>query len=167
MANGYESDVRKLVAYDNLDIPLCALHNRVDRKHGKLARALEAPIDAGENFGCANVAVVYEDKKKARAMRDGVNQFCDKYPSEGRELQKMISSKRTIRETHLHYGIPEGRRISSQDYVQAMVDVGLTQTQAEAFYPKVLDVLRTLQRLRGKKTTSAGLRDVLIGTSEI
>ena len=163
----YEAQVRKLIAFDNIDIPLCALHKRVDRRHKKLAESLEEPVDAGEDFGCTEVNVDFRNKQRARAIKEAVSEFCKKYPAPGRQLKKMIAVNRTMRETYLQYGLPEGRRISSQDYIAAMTDVGLTQTQAEAFYPRVLEVSRTLQRARGKETTTSGLREVLIGKSEI
>ena len=167
IGNENESNVRKLVAYDNLDLPLCALHNRLDRKHKNLAVSLENPIDEGEDFGVAITNVRYDNKQKARAITEAVGEFVEKYPTEGRELQKIIAVKRTMRETYLEYGMPEKSRISSQDYIAAMTDVGLTETQARNFYPQALELSRTLQRLRGKKTTSSGLRTVLIGKSEM
>jgi hypothetical protein len=165
MAN--EKNIRKLVAYDNLDLPLCAVHNRMDRKHKKLAASLQDPIDAGDDFGEAIVNIRYDNKQKSRAISEAVDEFVNKYPTEGRELQKMIAVKRTMRETYLEYGMPEGKRISSQEYIEAMTDVGLTEAQAKSFYPQALELSRTLQRLRGKKTTSSGLREVLIGKSEM
>jgi len=167
MVNKNEAKIRKLVAYDNLDLPLCAVHNRLDRRHKKLATSLEAPIDDGANFGVATAQVRYDNKQKARAVSEAVEEFVTRYPAEGRELQKMIAVKRTMRETYLEYGMPEGSRISTQDYIAAMTDVGLTEAQARSFYPQALELSRTLQRLRGKKTTSSGLRTVLIGKSEM
>lgn len=168
MANAsYEAEVRKLVAFDQMDIPLSALHNRVDRKHKALAVSLQEPVDENEDFGCAMAEVVYEDKKKAKAIREAVDDFCEQYPVQGRDLRKMIAVKRTARETYFCYGMPEGRRISSQDYMAALKDVGLTEGHAQALYPRLLEVSRTLQRVRGKRTTSSGLRKVLVGTSEL
>ncbi|MFH1585717.1 MAG: hypothetical protein ABIB79_03035 [archaeon] len=162
----YETYIQKLVAFDNMDIPLSALHNRIDRKHKKLAETTGILCDEGSDFGFALVNVTYDNKQKARAIKDAVDQFCGEYPIQGRELRKMIAMKRTERETYLEYGLPEGRRISSQDYVAAMIDVGLSEVQARNFYPEVLEISRNLQRLRGKKTTTTGLRKVLIGKNE-
>ena len=153
MTRNYELDVRKLIAFDNLDIPLSALHNRIDRRHKTLAQSLESPIDSCEDFGEAIVEVEYQDKKKARALTEAVKEFCEIYPVQGRKLKKIITVKRTMRETYLHYGFPKGRRISQQDYIHAMIDVGLTKAQAENFYPKVLEISRRLLR---KSSTFSG-----------
>ena len=167
MANGYEGNVRKLIAYDNMNIPLGALNRRIARRHKDLAVNLEEPVDQGADFGCAIADVEYRDKNKARALRDAVNAFCEEFPREGRKLQQYIAVKRVERETYLQYGLPEGRKLSSADYVQAMVDVGLTESQARVLYPAVLDTSRVLQRARGKKTTTTGIREVLIGRTDV
>ena len=160
----YEDDVRKLVAYDNFDIPLNALHKRIDKRHKDLAVQVGEFYESGEaDFGVAMVNVEYRDKQKARVVREAIDEFCEAHPRVADDLRARIAVKRSERETYLQYGILEGSRVSSADYMAAMTDCGLTEAQAEALYPAVLDTSRILQRARGKKTTSSGLREVLIG----
>lgn len=161
-----ESRVRRLIAYDMLDIPLNALHKRIDRQHKNLAVELGEMYDQGTDFGSAQVSVEYENHQRARAMREAIDEFCAENPVLGRSLQMKIETKRTMRETYLCYGLPDDSRISKQDYLGVMEDIGLSASQAENLYPRLLETSYSLQKVRGKSTTHEGLRKVLIGKSE-
>jgi len=162
-----ETNVRHIIAYDNLGIPLSSMHQKIKRRHKDLAVALEKPVDDGEGFGNSIARVKYQNKNKARAMKDAVKEFCEVYPAPGRDLQRLIASKRTMREVYFEYGLEEGRRISSGDYIGAMESTGLSSSQARELYPALLDISRSLQEARDNGKKARGLKKVLIGKSEI
>ena len=159
--NNYEEQVRHLIAYDNLDVTLSSLHKKADRRHKAMAVDLKGAVVDGEDFGCAIAKIEYKDKKKARAMGEAIAEFCTKNPKYGSELLGMIKKKRKSRETHLFYGLEEGRRISSSDYIGAMTDCGLSETRARDLYPVILDISRDLQESREDES---GLRRILIAS---
>lgn len=158
----YERNVRHLMAFDNLNTPLSSLYQKAKKRHKDIAVDLEGAVLDDEDFGCAVIRIEKKDKKKARAMTDAIAEFSEKHPKYGRELQGMIAQKRVSRERHLFYGLEEGRRISSQDYIGAMIDCGLSENQSRELYPVLLDLSRGLQQ---KKLAKDGLRRVLIGSS--
>jgi len=157
----HEEQIRSLVALDDLKAPLSSLYQKMEKRHKGLAASLEGPIDAREDFGNANARLVYENNSKARAMKDGVSMFVEKFPSEGRELQKMIQAKRVVRETHLYFGLDDGRRLSKSSYLGAMESCGLSRDQAEEFYPALMDASREIG------TAKYGERTRMIGTSNL
>lgn len=157
----YEEQVRHLIAYDNLDITLNSLHKKADRRHKDIAVELKGAVADGEDFGCAIAEIKYKDKKLARGMKEAIKAFCAKYPKQGVELLGMIKQKRKSRETHLFYGLEEGRRISSQDYVGAMTDCGLSEGRARELYPTILEISRDLLESREDES---GLRRILIAS---
>ncbi len=150
------------MAFDNLNIPLSSLYQKARARHKDIAVDLEGAVKDEEDFGCAVVRMEKKDKKKARAMGDAIAEFCVKHPKYGKELLGMIKRKRISRERHLFYGLEEGRRISSQDYLGAMEDCGLTEGQSRELYPVLLNISRGLKQ---KKIEKDGLRRVLIGSS--
>jgi len=102
--------------------------------------------------------VEYIDRMKARGMKQGIEKFEANFPKYGSILRGYIEEQRTIRETHLFFGMYEGCRITSKDYVGVMESLGFTPATAEKLYPELMDISRNLARKRDETE-----RSILIG----
>ena len=98
------------------------------------------------------------DRQKAKGMREGIAEFSAEYPKYGRILNGMIEQQRTKRETHMYFGMHEGKRLTQDDYMAVMQDLGLSEQKSEQFYPVVMEISRNLTRKRAEKE-----RSVMIG----
>ena len=98
-----------------------------------------------------------EDKMKARGMKSGIEVFSEEYPRHGKILKGMIEHERAKTETHLYFGMYEGCRLTSDDYMGVMEDLGFSETRAKEFYPELMNVSRNLSKKRDEE------RSVLIG----
>ncbi len=154
----YENKVRKLVALNDLNVPLSALHKRAYRKSKNLASNIERGFDKSKDFGSSIVDVVYENQGKSRELRSAIDEFSSKYPNQGRHLQRLISVNRASREMYLNYGIRSDDSISDEEYISVMRDIGLSDTHARELYPTLVDISDTMKE-------KSGLRSILIGHS--
>lgn len=158
-----EEQVRMLIAYDQLDIPLNSLHGKANRRSDKIAGSIAELVENNANFGNAIASVRYQDQQKARALREAVDIFCARNPAAGRELQTVIEDKRVEREVYLSYGLQTGSRLSANDYMTAMQSIGIGPARAEKLYPILLETSRDLQRARGREQTTCDPREILVG----
>jgi len=160
MTQELERQVISLVAIDRIYVPMSSFDGKLERMRPKLARE----IDAADNFnGCyegerAFARVVKEDKEKAKGLRAGVEEFKAEYPRYGAVLEGMIQKKRVDSERHLYFGMNPGKRLTQDDYMRVMQDIGLSPERAEQFYPVVMEISRNLSRKRGGED-----RSVMIG----
>jgi hypothetical protein len=90
---------------------------------------------------------------KARTMRQAVDHFAEKFPKYGTILEGIIQEKRAVKQTHLYFGVNEGKRISQADYIGVMTDLGLSQNKAESFYPIAMEISRNLMKKRNDVPT--------------
>jgi len=160
MTQELERQIIDLVAVDRIYVPMSSFDGKLERKRPKMAKALVAEDGFGKKFEGerAYARVKSEDKLKARGLRDGVDKFAEEYPKYGRILNGMIEEERTKRETHLYFGMLPEKRLTQDDYMAVMQDIGLSQAKAEQFYPVVMEISRNLTRKRGSEE-----RSVLIG----
>src|SRR3989338_2564348 len=107
---GLERQVINLVATDRISIPIRSLGNKLYKSRPKLAKAIDLDDFEGEYSGERVYArVEYEDHEKARGMKEAIEKFEAKYPKYGEILRGYIAEKRTDRETHLYFGMNEGK----------------------------------------------------------
>jgi hypothetical protein len=160
MTENIERRVIDLVATDRIYVPLSSFDAKLKRSRPKMAHGINSfdGYDNGFEGDRAYARTENRDVQKARGMRDGVNEFSQRYPKYGKILNGIIEEKRTQRETHLYFGMNEGKRLTKDDYVNVMTDLGLSEQRAQEFYPIVMDISRNLTRKR-KETE----RSILIG----
>jgi hypothetical protein len=155
-----EKQVMELIATDRLYIPLSSMEGKLKRARPKLAK----DIDLGEEncfFGERVYArIEAEDKNKARGVKAGIDQFCESFPKYGRILKGYIEEKRTLSETHLYFGTNPNCKLTANDYIGVMANLGFTEQTSLRLYPELMEVSRKLSRKRNEE------RSVLIGGEE-
>ena len=120
-----ERRVIALVAADRMDIPVSSMSGKLKRMKPKLAHTIILP-DGRKSYEGERVHARVKDEnlQKAKGMKEGVETFCERYPQYGKILQGMIEEKREVRESHLYFGMNEGRRLTAEDYMTVMADLG-------------------------------------------
>jgi len=152
MKNTTESQLIELIAADRLDIPVSSLSGKLKRMKPKLADAIELPTGRYEGQR-VYARIEVEDRMKARTMSEAVSEFCEEYPAQGQVLTQMIEDKRAIKETHLHFGMYEGCRLTADDYLGVMANLGFTEAQARTLYEPLMDASRRIARKRDEERT--------------
>ena len=160
-----EQKIIQLIAQDRLEIPLSSLYQKVKRvkkkEAGSLADKLAESEFEGEFDGVRTFAYVTdEDKNKARTMKSAVEEFCVEFPKYGTILKGKIAEKRTLTEKHLYFGVHNGARLSTDDYIAVMQSLGLSEHSARTLYPDLLKVSRKLTSEREED------RSVIVGKYE-
>ena len=160
MTEELERQVIGLVALDRIYVPMSSFDGKLKRRRPKVAGAIVADDDFSKAFegDRAYARVTVENKTKSRDMRTGVEEFCAEYPQYGKILNGYIEQERVKRETHLSFGMQPGKRLTQGDYMDVMIDMGLTEQRAAEFYPVVMEISRNLAKKRDE-----GDRSVLIG----
>ena len=150
MAQELERQLIEIVALDRIDRPISSMSGRIKRKKPKLAQAVELPR---KNYQGDRVwaRVSDKDEQKARGMKEGIEKFEAEFPKYGRILRGYIEEQRTVRETHLYFGMNEGSKISANDYMAVMQDLGFTPATAERLYPELMDISRKIARKRDEE----------------
>lgn len=147
MVEQLERQLIGLIAVDRLDIPISSMSGKLKRMKPKLASAVDLP--RGSFYGeRAYARVEAEDRLKARTMSEAVTEFCEAYPTPGRALTQMIEDKRAVSETHLYFGMNEGCRLTADDYLGVMADLGFSESQARALYEPLMDASRSIAKKR-------------------
>ncbi|MEN9626068.1 MAG: hypothetical protein RL557_396 [archaeon] len=157
MTNDLERQILNLVATDRLYIPSSSFDGKLEKRRKKSAQAIdlsENPFDGERVYA----RVEEEDKDKARGMREGIEKFAEEFPKYGKILNGMIEEQRTVREKHLYFGVQEGKRLTNDDYMAVLKDMGLGPATAERYCEVALDISRNLTRKRNDEE-----RSVLIG----
>jgi hypothetical protein len=81
-------------------------------------------------------------------MSEGIEEFEKRHPKYGAILRDIIAEERAVRETHMTFGLYEGRRITADDYRDVMANLGFTPAMAEQLYPALMDASRKISRAR-------------------
>jgi hypothetical protein len=157
MTEDIERKVIEIVATDRVSIPVKSMAGKLDRQRPKLARDLG--LKDGESFEGDRVyaRVETENIEKARRLSDAVESFCADYRREGDILKGYIAEKRFEAETHLYFGVNPGARLSAEDYLGVMRNLGFTESTARSLYPELMEVSRQISRKRDEE------RSILIG----
>lgn len=152
-----ETKVIQLIATDRIEIPISSMSGKLKRQKPELAKGIDLGNAASYQGERCYARIESEDLQKARGMRDGINEFAQRFPKYGTILNGIIEEKRTARETHLYFGMNENCRLSEGDYMGVMKDLGFTDIMARNLYPELMQVSRNLSRKRGEE------RSILIG----
>ncbi len=154
-----ERQILQLNAMDRIEIPISSLSGKLKRMKPKFASSLDLP--EGRYDGERVYArVEFEDKLKARKIKDAVAEYCEKYPAQGQILTQMIEDARSEREQHLYFGVNAGCRLTADDYLGVMGDLGFTEAQARNLYEPLINTSRTISKKRAEE------RCVLVGKCE-
>jgi hypothetical protein len=153
-----ERQVIDLVAADRIFVATSSMDNKLKRMRPKLAREVE--LD-GRRYSGERVFAFVEDEegKKARGMKYAIEEFSRRHPNYGQELKGLVAEQRTVTEPTLYFGMQEGRRLTSEDYLGVMSNLGFTESQARALYAPLLDTSRSLARKRDET------RSIVLGST--
>lgn len=144
-----EKQVLQLIATDRLDIPVSSMSGKLKRAKPKIASTVSIEAYGGNFSGTRVYARLEEvDKQKARGMSAGIAEFKERYPAYGEKLQTLIDEERTSRERHLYFGMNEGRRITTTDYLSVMESLGFSPAVAETMYEALIDASRKISKAR-------------------
>jgi len=153
MTETLERQMIEIIATDRIDKPISSMSGKLKRRKPSLAKAVE--LSNGNFLGERTWARIdEEDKQKARGMKEGVEKFEQEFPKYGRILRGYIEEQRTIREKYLVFGMNEGCRITSKDYMSVMQNLGFSPAIAERLYPELMDISHKLKRKRDETERS-------------
>ena len=155
---GIERQLIEMIATDRIDMPISSMSGKLKRAKPKLAQAIAVSFD-GSQYNGERVYARFEESNemKARGMKDGIDKFCGNFPREGSVLRGYIEEQRMIREQHLYFGMQEGCKITSADYIGVMKNLGFSDATADRLYPELMDISRKLSKKRDEE------RSILIG----
>ncbi|MEK6919399.1 MAG: hypothetical protein AABW73_05195 [Nanoarchaeota archaeon] len=157
-----ERRIIELIATDRIEMPISSLSGKLKRNKPKIAAGVDLK-EYEDNFTGERVyaRIECEDKEKARSMKEAVAEFSQEFPKYGAIIQGKIAEKRAKKETHLYFGMQEGRRLTSQDYMGVMTGMGISEARSEGLYLELMEVSRNLSKQRGGEE-----RRIMIGKSE-
>jgi len=160
MIGKIEKKVIEVIATDRVYKTISSMSGKLDRKRPKLAKAIDLSDFDNRFVGERAYARVETDDtmKKSRTLRKAIDEFAEKYPRHGKILNGMIEEERAARETCLYFGVNEGCKLTADDYIGVMTDLGFTQATAIRLYPELMDESRKLARKRQETE-----RSILIG----
>lgn len=153
-----EQQVIQLVATDRIEIPISSMSGKLKRNKPKMAQAIAMPESGVYRGERVYARVEEEDLMKARTLKDAVREFGEKYPTHGKILAGMVAEQRLKRETHMYFGTNEGSKLTADDYMGVMTDLGFTETRARDLYPELMNVSRNIRKKRQETE-----RSVMIG----
>ena len=114
-----------------------------------LAKSVAEDLGETRFVGSRTYAFVEsENKSLARGMKEAVQEFSEEHPKYGEILKGKIEEKRNMREEHLYFGVNEGSRLSGEDYMTVMRNLGISEHKAHLLYPVITEVSRDLQAKR-------------------
>jgi|APSaa5957512622_1039677.scaffolds.fasta_scaffold67846_2 hypothetical protein len=164
MSQELEREVISLVATDRLYVPSSSFDGKLERSRPKIGKAIAGieefqEVYEGDFQGERTYATVTTvNKQKARDMRTGIEEFSQEFPQYGTILNGFIEKQRVKKEQHLQFGMQDGKRLTKEDYVEVLTNMGLGPVTAEKYCDVALDISRTMNRKRGYED-----RSVLIG----
>ena len=148
MSETTERQIIELIATDRIDIPISSMSGKLKRHKPKLALAVDMEGRARYNGERVYARIETESEQKARGIKEGIELFSEKYPQYGKILKGIIEEERVIRETHLYFGMNEGKRLTSDDYLGAMAELGFGEVSARNLYQELIEASRNISRKR-------------------
>lgn len=150
MTEQLEKQLLSLIAADRVEIPISSMSGKLKRMKPKIANAITLP---GADYSGERVyaRVEVEDKLKARSMSEAVDDFCTEHPVYGQVLTQMIEDKRAQKETHLYFGMNAGCRLTADDYLGVMTNLGFTEAQARNLYEPLIETSRKISKKRDEE----------------
>jgi hypothetical protein len=159
MTEELERQIIEVVARDRINKPISSMSGKLKRRIPKLAK--EIGISPGESYEGERVFARVEAEDQtyaARKMSEAVDIFAEKYSRHGKILRGLIEETRAGSETHFYFGVNDGCRLTADDYLGVMTDMGFTEATARRLYPELMNVSRKMTRKRNETE-----RSVLIG----
>ena len=155
-----ENQIVKLIAEDRLQVPMSSLEQKVRKSKMSDAKSIAEMI--GEKFDGNRVYafVEEEDKDRARGIKEAVAEFEQEFPKYGAILKGKINEKRKLSEKYLYFGLYDGCKLTSEDYLGVLQNIGLTERAARELYPELLNLSRKLVKGKGEE------RSIIVGTYE-
>jgi len=156
---GIERQIIQVIATDRIDRPISSMSGKLKRAKTKLGPLVD--IKPGKSYRGERVFARVETddvQMKSRSMREAIDKFADKYPRHGTIINGYIEETRAGKETHLYFGMHPGRRLTSDDYMGVMENLGFTPATAQSLYPELMDISHKMRRKRNE-----GDRSILIG----
>jgi hypothetical protein len=135
------------------------MDNKLKRQREKAALGIAFP-EGEDSFQGERVfaRLSYDTENKARGLKSGIEAFKEAHPKYGTILQEMIDEQRKLSETHLYFGLQEGKHLSSEDYLGVMQNLGFSEHAARRVYPDLMEASRKIARNRGYAD-----RSILVG----
>jgi|TARA_B100001971_G_C18152139_1_gene516428 hypothetical protein len=159
MTNNLERQIINLVATDRLYKPSSSFDGKLERSRPKIGRSIYESLSRNKFQGeRAYVRVEKDNERKAKDIRAGIQEFAEEFPQYGTILNGMIEKQRVKKETHLYFGMQDGRRLTNDDYLSVLEDMGLGPVTAQKYSDVALDISRNLSKKREETE-----RSVLIG----
>jgi|SRR3989344_3210744 len=160
-----ERQVIDLIATDRLHIPISSMEGKLKRRKPKLAEAVSIPRGTSFNGERVYAKVTYQPNvtMKSRTIAQAIAKYCEEHPAEGAILTQYIEDERAGSETYLHFGVQEGRRLTADDYLGVMRDLGFSEGVSRNLYPELMEVSRRIQEKRKQSGTEE--RSILIGST--
>jgi len=156
-----EQRIIGLIAKDRLEMPLSSMYQKIKRSKGKEAKGLAQLLGKiGFNGQRVFAYVREEDREKARGMKEAIAEFSKEFPRYGTILEGKITEKRKLAEMHLYLGINQGCRLTTEDYLGVMQDLGLSENTSRALYPELVKISRKLANIKDEE------RSILVGKYE-
>ena len=157
-----EQEILQLIARDRLEIPLSSMYQKVKKAKQRDAKSLAERLEDARFDGERTYAFKEsEDKERARGMKEAVAEFAQEFPKYGQILLGKVAEKRTLAEEHLYFGVQQGCRLTTDDYISVMQSVGLTESVARGLYPDLINVSRKLAKAREEE------RSIIVGKYEV
>jgi len=158
MTETLERQIIELIATDRIDVPISSMSGKLKRQKPKMAQLVDlSEYDGNFEGNRVHARVEEEDRMKARGMSDAIDEFAEQYPRHGEILRGMIAEQRVVRESHLYFGVNPGCKLTADDYLGVMQNLGFSEATARSLYPELMDVSRKISRKRDEE------RSVLIG----
>jgi len=146
-----------LVAADRFEIPISSMSGKLKRMKPKLAQEISFP---GNNYNGERVYARVNTQattETARTMREAINYFAEQFPRHGKILNGLIEESRAAKETTLYFGVNPGCRLTADDYLGVMANLGFTEAQARTLYSPLIETSRAIAKKRDEE------RSILIG----
>lgn len=154
-----EEQLIKIIALDRIDRPISSMSGKIKRQKPKLASLVDlSKHDRSYRGERVWAQIKDEDRQRARGMKEGIEKFDTEFPKYGQILRGYIEEQRTLREVYLYFGVRDNCRLTSQDYMSVMQDLGFSAATSERLYPELMDISRKLARKREESE-----RSILIG----
>jgi hypothetical protein len=153
-----ERQLIDLVAADRMYIPVSSMDGKLKRRRESMAKGIVMPESGSYRGERVYAKISTEDEMKARTMKEAIAEFGKQYPTHGKVLNGLIAEKRLQKETHLYFGVRDGCRLTGDDYLAVMKDLGFGPESAKSLYHELIEVSRNLSRKRAD-----GERSVLVG----
>ena len=141
-----EKKVRKLIASDISYRVLKSLGEKGVRRLDKIAREIEEALETEEENERFFAQIKTTPEEKARTLRQGIDAFKEEHPRYGLLLEEMIAKKRIQSNKYLFYKLNSGYKLSEEDYVQVIIDLGFERREASAMYPHILSISERLRK---------------------